>query len=133
MWPVCISLWNDSKESRMMKCPMHRYHYLNDLDPSINIYSGTRIMFTSTTNDKNKWRFQLLNISKILDQDPWNHLNNQYCPIKTPKVVNNPTNDNLSIIGDENTTIFNQVEKLKLDSVCLKSPNNQQQDITTSL
>ncbi|EGG17156.1 hypothetical protein DFA_08139 [Cavenderia fasciculata] len=140
MWPIYLSMFDDSKESAM-QCPMHRYHYLNDLDPSINIARP----FTSTVNDKNKWRFQLLNISKRvnqfissiyfdnisfkLDQETWSHLNNnQYCPIKSPKIVHlYDTKDDLSFIGDQNivATIFNMVENLTLDNVNLKAPNNK--------
>ncbi|EGG16190.1 hypothetical protein DFA_09218 [Cavenderia fasciculata] len=132
-WPLCLMLWNESR----MKCPMHTYHYFNDLDPSTNISK----LIASTSNQKNKWRFQLLTISKRinqfissryldnvllrLNQDTLNHLNNQYCPIKTPKVLLLYNSNDLTFIGDQNTTIFNQVEKLKIHRVDLKPPNNK--------
>ncbi|EGG21888.1 hypothetical protein DFA_01774 [Cavenderia fasciculata] len=130
MWPLYQSVLDVHKESRM-KCPMHRYHYLNsDKCQSISISIGTP--FTSTINDKNKWRYQLLSISKRVHQllssssskhfdnvslilgqeDMWNHIDSQYCPIKTPKKLEltafNPSLD----FPNRRIPLFSCVEKL---------------------
>ncbi|EGG18829.1 hypothetical protein DFA_02568 [Cavenderia fasciculata] len=57
MWPVYQPLMEVYKESRM-KCPMHVYHYLNDMCPSINI--AKPFVPQLNNNDRNKWRYQLL-------------------------------------------------------------------------
>ncbi|EGG18921.1 hypothetical protein DFA_02661 [Cavenderia fasciculata] len=142
MWPVYLPLLDKHKESRM-KCPMHTYHHLNNIDRIVS-FDGSQSLSVEPNVDTNKWRFQLLSISKrvnqfissnylsnvTLNQDTWGHLNNQLCPIKTPKVVtlstpidNDPTKD--STLVENNTMIFSTVDKLKLDGFSLKSPNNK--------
>ncbi|EGG18919.1 hypothetical protein DFA_02659 [Cavenderia fasciculata] len=100
MWPVFQPLLEQHKESRM-KCPMHTYHYLNNImHPTTNMFAR---FISESHNDANIWRYQLLGLSKRIyqylsykhltnielafGQDTWNHINNKYCPIKAPKVA----------------------------------------------
>ncbi|EGG19693.1 hypothetical protein DFA_00271 [Cavenderia fasciculata] len=126
MWPVYQPLLDMYKESRM-KCPMHTYHYLNDIYPSINI-GGPFVCYSN--NDRNQWRYQLLGISKrvnqflsskyfnnvrlVFNQDLWGHINNQYCPIKTPKQLTIVQSYDYQNFAGLNTLTFASVAKLTI-------------------
>ncbi|EGG20455.1 hypothetical protein DFA_07579 [Cavenderia fasciculata] len=61
----------------------------------------------------------------ILNQESLDHLNNQYCPIKKPKVVTLYGSEDDLDLGSQSTMIFNSVEKLKLENINIKPPNNK--------
>ncbi|EGG19516.1 hypothetical protein DFA_00094 [Cavenderia fasciculata] len=125
MWPLYKPLLDQYKESRM-KCPMHSYYYSNGLVPSIIISAP----FVFDLKDKPIWRVQLLTLSKRVNQyfsfkyftnvklsfnqDLWNHINGQYCPIKTPKQLSISNAYDYDSFGNNNTSIFSTVEKLSI-------------------
>ncbi|EGG18828.1 hypothetical protein DFA_02567 [Cavenderia fasciculata] len=126
MWPVYQPLLDEHKKSRM-KCPMHTYHHLNGLEPSINIAAP----FTSNlTNDLNKWRYQQLGISKrvnqylsskyftnvrfAIDPDTWERLGSPYCPIKALKQLTIIGHEDYENQANHNMSMFSSVEKLAI-------------------
>ncbi|EGG19517.1 hypothetical protein DFA_00095 [Cavenderia fasciculata] len=128
MYPIYQQLMDVYKESRM-KCPMHAYYYLNGLYPPVNIAISTPF-YSEFRNDKNRWRFKLLTLSKRVNQylssnhftnvklsfnqDLWNHVNNQYCPIKTPKKLTLDKHHQLQLFSNRNSMLFSKVEKLSI-------------------
>ncbi|EGG20453.1 hypothetical protein DFA_07577 [Cavenderia fasciculata] len=131
MWPVFQPMLDEYKESRM-KCPMHAYHYLNGVEPLINIYTP---FIAYSRNDSNKWRYQLLGISKRVNQflssknfanvrlgftpDTWNHLNNQYCPIKAPKQLKLTKSLTEDVFANQNTSMLSHVEKISFQNILI--------------
>ncbi|EGG20891.1 hypothetical protein DFA_00756 [Cavenderia fasciculata] len=141
LWPLFKVLLQVHEEERL-KCPMHAYQsYMKDqLQVSINLCHP----FESTRNDSNSWRFQLLHLSKRINQFIISNnrrasvkvfLPNQslsslfhdspYCrTIANPRNVTLDGTSSLDTQYSKSSWWSSKIEKLVLE---LKIPNQQQQ------
>ncbi|EGG24194.1 hypothetical protein DFA_06341 [Cavenderia fasciculata] len=104
-----------------------------------HIFSTSTDIALVTMRDKNRWRYQLLGLSKRVFQflsskhctslrfkyrpaTSWPHVTSQYFPIKTPKVVT--LLQTIHALPTD-TPVFSMIEKLKLDIFYLKPPHNK--------
>ncbi|EGG24176.1 hypothetical protein DFA_06323 [Cavenderia fasciculata] len=120
----CMGDEEKNKESTTMKssCPSHSFEYYT---ASSNTYGhkSMRRCFPLLGVSKRVHQFlskYMTRLSFKLNEECWEHLNNQYCPIKAPKVVT-LYDTKYAIAQAPDTCIFNSVEGLKLRFFPLKS------------
>ncbi|EGG20910.1 hypothetical protein DFA_00777 [Cavenderia fasciculata] len=136
-WEVELSFVHKQARSQ---CPMHTFHYANNIIPSIAIDNPLK----KYVCNQNLWRYQLLLVSKRINQfisynyftklkcpfmytsrssssEIWHHINNPYCPFKKPKslTLRNGIVGIDACVEHVSHSMFDTLEKLKLDRFCL--------------